>query len=146
MATGITIPTAGQPIDVKMMSEMATAINNLAATVNANPAAVSKIDNGTTDGPKESRTSSVKFHAFVVPIAAGNRKAGETIAWNANLDFTYTPVVVATVVSNTGILPENDVNIVIRNITPTSVSGNILFNRDGNVNISLNVMAMGIKQ
>jgi hypothetical protein len=146
MATGITTPQSGQPIDVKIISEMATAINNLASTVNANPSAVSKIDNGTTDGPKESRTSSVKFQAFVLPVPAGNRKAGDVISWNANLDFTYTPIVVVTPVSNTGIVAENDVNIIIRLTTPTNVSGNVLFNKDGNVNISLNVMAIGIKQ
>ena len=119
--SGISLPERGQPMDVKFVYDLANAVNNLAASLNDNTNATSYFSNGTSDAPQSRRTGAVKIHADVVKIAAGNKKAGTAEPWTLNVDFTYIPVAVATVVSNTGSVAEADVNVVITNITPQQI-------------------------
>lgn len=142
---GITLPERGQPMDVKFVYELANAVNNLAATLNDNTNAVSYFSNGTSDQPQSRRTGALKIHADVVKIAAGNKKAGQSEPWTLNVDFTYIPVAVATVVSNTSTIQEADVNVVITTVTSQQIKGNILYKKDGNLNVNINVIAVGIK-
>lgn len=142
----IAIPQAGQPIDIKLLTEITNEVNSLSRALVNEQFTNSKVDNG-VDAPKDIKTRSLKFYAFTKNIVTGTKKAGETSNWGPfPLDFQFKPVAVVTPVSKTAQIAETAISVVITDLQNSTISGRIYHHKDGNLNIDLNILVMGIKQ
>jgi len=145
----IAIPQAGQPIDIKLLTEITNEVNSLSRALVNEQFTNSKIDNG-VDAPKDIKTRSLKFYAFTKKnVASGTKKAGDVTQWSAPLDFQFKPVAVVTPVianANNSSVPGSAISVVITDLQNSSISGLIYHHKDGQVSIDLNILVMGIKQ
>jgi hypothetical protein len=142
----IPLPERGQPIDLNYLYQIANSINNLTNQISTSNT-TSVIDNGIN--PREDITTNrLRFYATTKNIVVGNINAGSSQNWSVDLapDFLFTPVAVATVQNNTASTAGNNITLVIRNITTSRVEGNILYNASGNIDININVIAIGVSR
>jgi hypothetical protein len=142
----IPLPERGQPIDLNYLYQIANSINNLTNQISTSNT-TSVIDNGIN--PREDITTNrLRFYATTKNIVVGNINAGASQNWSVDLspDFLFTPVAVATVQNNTASTAGNNITLVIRNITTSRVEGNILYNASGNIDININVIAIGVSR
>lgn len=143
----IPLPERGQPIDLNYLYQIASSINDLSNQVSTSNT-TSRVDNG-INPPEDVTSNKLRFYAITTrPIVVGNVNAGTSQNWSADFqpDFLFTPVVTATVQNNTASTAGNNVTLVIRNITTNKVEGNVLYNIGGSINISINVIAIGVSR
>jgi len=142
----IPLPERGQPIDLNYLYQIANSINNLTNQISTSNT-TSVIKNGINDR-EDVVTNKLRFYATTENIVVGNINAGSSQNWSVDLqpDFLFTPVAVATVVNNTASTAGNNVTLVIRNITTSRVEGNIIYNTSGNIDININVIAIGVSR
>lgn len=138
------LPERGQPLDIDYLYQMATQINSLTNQITSTSTSLSTIDNGIT-GRVDNTTNNLRFVAKTKSIKVGSVSAGTSEAWFEDFapDFLYVPIVVVTPVNNTLSTAGNNVTIVIKNVTTGRVDGNILYNTSGNVDLNINVIAIG---
>lgn len=142
----IPLPERGQPIDLNYLYQIANSINSLTNQVSTSNT-TSVIDNGIN--PREDiTTNKLRFYATTKNIVVGNINAGSSQNWSVDLapDFLFTPVAVATVQNNTASTAGNNITLVIRNTTTSRVEGNVLYNASGNIDININVVAIGVSR
>jgi hypothetical protein len=142
----IPLPERGQPIDLNYLYQIANSINNLSNQISTSNT-TSVIDNGIN--PREDITTNrLRFYATTKNIVVGNVNTGTSQNWSVDLspDFLFTPVAVATVQNNTASTAGNNITLVIRNITTSRLEGNILYNASGNIDININVIAIGVSR
>jgi hypothetical protein len=143
----IPLPERGQPIDLNYLYQIANSINNLSNQISTSNT-TSVIDNG-FDRREDITTNKLRFYATTKKIVTGNISQDfSSQGWSVDLqpDFLFTPVVVATVVNNTASPAGNNVTLVIGNITTNRVEGNIIYNKSGNIDININVIAIGVSR
>lgn len=143
----IPLPERGQPLDVDYLYSMASQINSLTNQIVSRSNTLSTIDNG-INGKKDSTTSNLRIVAKTKNIKVGTVTAGTTESWSETFspDFLYTPVVTVTPVSNNLSTAGNNVTVVIKSVGTGQVSGNIIYNAGGTVDISLNILAIGFNR
>lgn len=142
----IPLPERGQPIDLSYMYQIANSINDLSNEISGN-STTSVINNG-IDLREDARTNNLRFYATTATYEAGSVSAGTSRDWSVDFSptFLYVPVVTATVQNNTASTAGNNITLVIKNITTGKVDGNIRYNQAGNVNITINVIAIGLSR
>lgn len=142
----IPLPERGQPIDLAYMYQIANSINDLSNQISAN-ATTSVVNNG-IDLREDATTNNLRFYATTVTYEAGSVSAGASRDWSVDFSpsFLYVPVVTATVQNNTASTAGNNITLVIKNITTGKVDGNIRYNEAGSINISVNVIAVGLSR
>lgn len=142
----IPLPERGQPIDLAYMYQIADSINSLSNQI-SNNATTSVVNNG-IDLREDATTNNLRFYATTVTYEAGSVGAGTSRDWSVDFSpsFLYVPVVTATVQNNTASTAGNNITLVIKNITTGKVDGNIRYNEAGNINISINVIAVGLSR
>ena len=142
----IPLPERGQPIDLAYMYQIANSINDLNNQISGT-IATSTVNNG-IELREDLSTNNLKFYATTVTYEAGSVSAGTSRDWNVSFSpsFLYVPVVTATVQNNTSSTAGNNITLVIKNITTGRVDGNIRYNEAGSINISINVIAIGLSR
>lgn len=142
----IPLPERGQPIDLAYMYQMASAINDLSNKLSGNTA-TSVINNG-IDLREDATTNNLRFFASTVTYQSGSVGAGTSRDWSVDFSpaFLYVPVVTATVQNNTSSTAGNNITLVIKNITTGRADGNIRYNEAGSIDITINVIAVGISR
>jgi hypothetical protein len=145
----IPLPERGQPIDVSYLYQITSEINRLSDRVNAG-----SFNQFTLDVPGIAKqnvpTAESRVLAAVVSVNASDVKAGETkeFSYSYNGNFKYVPVATATVVNNvasgtTG-NAGNNVIVTLTDVNTNSLTGLIRFNVATNVNVSVNLIIVGI--
>jgi len=142
----IPLPERGQPIDLAYMYQIANSINDLNNQISGT-IATSTVNNG-IELREDLSTNNLKFYATTVTYEAGSVSAGTSRDWDVTFSpsFLYVPVVTATVQNNTSSTAGNNITLVIKNITTGRVDGNIRYNEAGSINISINVIAIGLSR
>jgi len=142
----IPLPERGQPIDLAYMYQIANSINDLNNQISGT-ISTSTVNNG-IELREDLSTNNLKFYATTVTYEAGSVSAGTSRDWNVSFSpsFLYVPVVTATVQNNTSSTAGNNITLVIKNITTGRVDGNIRYNEAGSINISINVIAIGLSR
>lgn len=140
------LPERGQPLDLTYIYQMANAINDLNNQVVSN--SVTSVINNGINLREEARTGNLRFYATTTSIQAGSVSAGTSRAWSADFspNFLYTPVVTATVQNNTSSTAGNNITLVIKSVTTGKVEGNLIYNAAGSIDITINVIAVGISR
>lgn len=145
MATAVPTPDRGQPIDVPYLYQLASAINSLSEKVQQST------ENYTTIYSREAqkedlKTANTKFFASFVDLPQKIKKnAGDTEKFQFSISgFKYPPIVTATPVNTGTSTASNDVTVVISNVTKDMINGFVRFNTAGEVDVAVNVIAIGI--
>jgi hypothetical protein len=135
----IPLPERGQPLDVNYIYDMVSQINSIANTIAVRSTSTSKVnDNSDT-------TSNLKFYSATKTLSTSNASGNTTESFFFNYpEFKFTPVVTITVVNNTGSTAGDDVIGTLRNIGTSRAEGVVRFNTSGAINLSVNMIAIGI--
>lgn len=143
----IPLPQRGQPIDLTYISDVANAVNNLAAQVSPSSYKYVTID---TDGSKQSvKASEARIIAGYVTVKSGATVTSgteEPFSYSfTGGEFKYVPIVTATpvIVGNATEAGKN-VTVVIKNVTTSKVDGIVKFNSSGDLSIAVNLVIVGI--
>jgi hypothetical protein len=141
----ISLPEKGQPIDVNYIYEMASQINSLTNALAVRSSSSSQVNKVTET------TGNLRFFASTLPVSAKTASSTEVIDMP---DFNYSsagfktpPVVVATVVNNggvSGVDAGNSATVILDSVGTSQSTGVIRFGLSGGLNISINVIALGI--
>ncbi len=132
----ISLPETGQPIDLNYITQIASSINQLTTTVNSRNSVASSINN------VSKLNNNLRFFGGTFGINKTKVSAGET----AEATFQYgpfdgIPVVTASIVQN-GKSPLADV--FLKDVTNSTARAIVVFRTNSAVNISLNLIAIGI--
>jgi hypothetical protein len=138
----INLPERGQPLDTEYLYAIVNQINSIENRLAVRQTSVSKV-NANTD-----TTSNMKFFAITQPLTTTQATANvvETITIPYGINFKFPPVVTATIVNNSGSKYGDDVICTLRNITTSGATAVVRFNVAGAVNLSVNLIAIGIPQ
>lgn len=140
------LPERGQPLDVAYLYDIAKQVNQNTKDISSS-GTTSVIDNG-INVPESILTNNIRIYATTEDIQTGSVTAGSSQEWSANFTsgFLYVPVVTATVKNNSGSEAGNNIFLSLKNIATGSVSGNLLYNSKGSIDITINIIAIGISR
>lgn len=143
----IPLPERGQPLDLSYIYTMANAINDISSKSGSAYNYVSVDTN--TNGRQNANVSDSKFVAGYLEVFNNSTvTAGSTAtfkySFSAGQEFKYPPVVTASPVNIGKTDAGKNVSIVLTSVTKSDVSGEINFNKAGNVSIGINIIAIGI--
>ena len=145
----IPTPDRGQPIDVPYLYELATAINNISDQIDASSQKYTTVYSREAQ-KQDLRTSDTKFFASFVDLPQQlSVTAGDTreFAFDiSNLGFKYPPIVTMTPVNTGTSTASNDVTVTISSTTTSRIDGFVRFNSTGQVDVAVNVIAIGVPE
>lgn len=135
----LSVPSRGQPLDVSYISQIAAQVNRLTTIVGDKVASFSTIN----DSSK--KTSDIKIYAKTVNVfSSTNKTDGDVVDYTVDFPaFNGIPVVTATIVSGTSSTIGDNAVVVLKNITSSSAQLRVTFFTGGNLNINVNVVAVG---
>jgi len=136
----VTLPERGQPIDLAYLYELAEQINTLTDSVALRSATSSQVNGVST------LASNVKFFAETRVLNKKEVSTGDTESFTVSFanNFKFEPVVTATVFNRDGSNIGNNVSVVIDKINTSTVQGTVRFNEAGNLDVAVNIIAVGI--
>lgn len=143
----IPTPDRGQPIDVPYLYQLATAVNSLAEQIDASSEKYTTVFSREAQ-KQDLKTSNTKFFASFVDLPQRIKKnVGDTEPFGFDISgFKYPPIVTATPVNTGTSKASNDVTVIISNVTLSRISGFVRFNTAGEVDIAVNVIAIGVPE
>ena len=141
----IPTPDRGQPIDVPYLYQLATAVNNISDQIDASSEKYTTVFSREAQA-QDLRTSDTKFFATFVDLLQPLKvNAGDVQPFDVAISgFKYPPIATATPVNTGTSTASNDVNVVITTVTLSTISGFVKFNSAGEVNIAVNIIAIGV--
>jgi hypothetical protein len=136
----IPLPERGQPLDVNYIYDIANQINNLTNTVAVRATATSRVNTSSDT------TGNLKFYAETKPLTVISATANGTESFFFTYPaFKFPPVVVITVINNSGSNAGNDVRYTLKKeATTTRAEGVVRFGSAGQVDLSISLIAIGI--
>lgn len=141
----IPTPDRGQPIDVPYLYQLATAINNISDQIDASSEKYATIFSREAQ-KQDLRTSDTKIFASFSDLPQKLKvAAGDVREFSFDISgFKYPPIVTATPVNTGTSTASNDVNVIITSVTLSRITGFVRFNTLGEVDIAVNVIAVGV--
>jgi hypothetical protein len=142
-------PDRGQPIDVPYIYTMVNAINSISDQVDSSSQKYTTIYS--RDVSKlDLRTSDTKFFASFVDLPQQLQvSAGDSRPFSfdvSGVSFKYAPIATVSPVNTGTGEASNDVSVTITSITNSRIDGFVRFNSSGQVNIAINVIAIGVPE
>lgn len=138
----LSTPNRGQPLDVDYIAQIATQVNELTTLVGDRTTSYSNINGASI------KTSEIKIFATSVNVTAATSSTdGDIVDVNVSYPaFRGYPVLTATVVSGASSNIGDDATVVIKNISSQQATLRVKFNKNGNLNINLNIIAVGFSE
>jgi hypothetical protein len=135
----ISLPERGQPLDVNYIYEMASQINNITNTIAVRSSSSSRVNTNSET------TSNLRIFATTIPLSITSVTGGDFEPFSFNYpELKFTPVATATTVNNTGSDAGKNTSVVLNTVSTTRAEGIVRFGTSGAVNISINVIVVGI--
>lgn len=136
------VPNQGQPLDTDYIAQMVQQINELTTAVGDRSTSYSNINNTSV------KTSEVKIFATTINVLSSTNKTdGDTVDVTVNYPaFRGFPVITATVVSGASSNIGDTATVVFKNISSQQATMRVIFHRGGNLNINVNVLAVGFSE
>lgn len=140
-------PDRGQPIDVPYIYQMTTAINDLADQIDASAAKYTTVYSREAQ-KQDLKTSDTKFYASFIDLPQQLQVSqGDTREFSFDIsgsNFKYPPIATVTPVNTGTSVASNDVIAVLSSITTSRIDGFVRFNSSGQVDIAINLIAIGV--
>jgi hypothetical protein len=139
------LPQQGQPLDVNYIYQVAREINSLNNQL-MQTKSNSVIDNGFLR--EEMRTNNVRFYATTQNVQSAQVAANSTQSFRVSFDppFLNTPIVVASIRNSENSTAGDQITLTTKNVSAGGANFNLLYNRAGNVNINIDVIAIGVSR
>lgn len=138
------MPQRGQPLDVKYISDIVGAVNeiynNTSNTVNNNTTISSSFPTQTKNSASIVNSAIWGFTERISKTATAGDEASFTINYNCK----YTPIVVATPWNVTGTEAGKNASVYINTVTNTSATLVVKFTSNGVATVDVNVLVIGI--
>jgi hypothetical protein len=135
----IPLPEKGQPLDVNYIYEMANQINNLTNTIAVRSSTSSRVNT------QSETTSNLRIFASTIPISTTSATSGQTETFSFNYpELKFVPVATATVVNNSGSDAGKAASVILNVVTTSKSEGVVRFGSSGAVDLSVNVIVVGI--
>jgi len=138
-------PEPGQPIDVSYIDQIVRTINDL--SVQVSPAIYKYV---TVDVPysasQSAKISETRIVGGYVDVFKGSQSVGgqKDFSYPLKPEFKYPPIVTASPVNIGATDAGKNVTVVIKSITTSRVDGVVNFNVNGDVNVGVNLIIVGI--
>jgi hypothetical protein len=141
-------PQEGQPLDLQYISDLVQSVIALSNDATKNNSYSNTFVKSQDDTTKYYRTANASFYAVYQPIVENKTIAAghlESFSYTFSHSFTHTPVVTVTPVNIGKTSPGNNVNVVVTDVTPGSISGYMKFNntKSGTATVGINIIAVG---
>jgi hypothetical protein len=140
-------PDRGQPIDVPYIYQVVTAINDLSDQIDQSSEKYTTVYSREVL-KRDLRTSDTKFFAsfydFPQQLSVTQGQTREFSFDISGLGFEYPPIAVVSPINTGTSIASNDVSAVISSITTSRIDGFVRFNSAGQVDVAINVIAIGI--
>jgi hypothetical protein len=135
----LSTPNRGQPLDVDYIAQIATQVNQLTTLVGDRSSSFSSVNDVSV------KTSDMKFFAKTVNVfASTNKTDGDAVDYTVSYPpFNGNPIVTATIVSGASSTIGDDATVVMKNISSSNCTFRITFNTGGNLDIFVNIIAIG---
>ena len=132
-------PNRGQPLDVDYISQIAGQVNQLTTLVGDRSSSFSTINDVTV------KTADIKMFAKTVNVfASTNKTDGDVVDYTISYPpFNGNPVVTATIVSGSSSSIGDDATVVLKNVSTSGCTFRVTFNTGGNLDIFVNILAIG---
>jgi hypothetical protein len=135
----IPLPERGQPLDVNYIYDMVSQINSITNTIAIRSTSTSRVNENSDT------TSNLRFFASTKTLSTTNASGNATESFFFTYpEFKFTPVVTVTLVNNTGSTAGDNVISTLRVVGTSRCEGVVRFNASGAVNLSVNIIALGI--
>jgi hypothetical protein len=135
----IPLPEKGQPLDVNYIYEMANQINNLTNTIAVRSSTSSRINT------QSETTSNLRIFASTISISRTAATSGQTETFSFNYpELKFVPVATATIVNNSGSDAGKASTAVLNIVTTSKAEGVVRFGASGAIDLSVNVIVVGI--
>lgn len=137
--SAISLPERGQPLDVNYVYDMASQINNLTNAITVRSSSSSKINENFET------TSNLKIFAATKTLTSATVKANDTeVFFFTYPEFKFVPVATVTVVNNSGSSTGESISTTLKSVLTSRSEGVVKFNAAGAVNLSINIIVIGI--
>jgi len=135
----IPTPNRGQPLDIDYLAILATQVNNLTTLVGDASASFSSINDTSV------KTSDLKIFAKTVNVFSSTSKTdGDVVDYTVNYPaFNGFPIITASIVSGSTSSIGDDATVVFKQISSSSATFRVTFNTGGNLDINVNILAIG---
>jgi hypothetical protein len=135
----LSIPSRGQPLDISYISQIASQVNRITTIVGDKISAFSSVN----DFSK--KTADLKIYAKTINVfSSTNKTDGDVVDYTVNYPaFNGLPVVTATILAGSSSSIGDNATIVLKNVTTSSTTFRVTFYSGGNLDISVNVIAVG---
>jgi hypothetical protein len=144
------LPQRGQPIDLTYISDIVTAINNIASAVMPSSSYRYLTVDTPASGKQSIRTSDARIiggYAEIVTNATVSAGFEKEFSYDFNVgEFTYAPIVTATPVNIGKTAAGQNLSVIIKEITTSNVTGVVKFNTSGEASVGINLIVVGIPQ
>jgi hypothetical protein len=136
----LSTPNRGQALDIDYISQIAGQVNQLTTLVGDRSSSFSSINDVTL------KTADIKMFAKTVNVfASTNKTDGDVVDYTISYPpFNGNPVVTATIVSGSSSSIGDDATVVLKNVSTSSCTFRVTFNTGGNLDIFVNVLAIGM--
>jgi spore germination protein YaaH len=141
----ISPPERGQPLDLDYIYQIVSQVNALNNAIASRGSSSSRI-NTTSE-----TTANLRIWAQTIAIAEKSASNTQVISMPdfnySSAGFKQVPVVTATIVNNGGVTGTdagNSAQVILNNVNAQSASGIVRFGLSGGINISVNLVAIGI--
>ena len=136
----LSTPNRGQALDIDYISQIAGQVNQLTTLVGDRSSSFSTINDVTV------KTADIKMFAKTVNVfASTNKTDGDVVDYTISYPpFNGNPVVTATIVSGSSSSIGDDATVVLKNVSTSSCTFRVTFNTGGNLDIFVNVLAIGM--
>jgi hypothetical protein len=139
----LSLPQQGQPLDVNYIYQIAREINSLNNQL-MQTKTNSVIDNGFQR--EEMRTNNVRFYAATENVVSASVKANSSQERRVSFDppFLNTPIVVGSIRNSQNSTAGNNIILTTKNVSAGGAVFELLYNKDGNVNVNIDIIAIGV--
>jgi hypothetical protein len=135
----ISLPERGQPLDVNYIYDMASQINNLSNAIAIRSTSSSKVNENSDT------TSNLRFYAATTKLNITKVSANDLQPFSFTYpEFRFAPVAVVSVVNIDRTTAGDDVSCTLQEVLTTTAKGIVKFNTGGAVNLSVNIIVVGI--
>ena len=135
----LSTPNRGQALDIDYISQIAGQVNQLTTLVGDRSSSFSSINDVTL------KTADIKMFAKTVNVfASTNKTDGDVVDYTISYPpFNGNPVVTATIVSGSSSSIGDDATVVLKNVSTSGCTFRVTFNTGGNLDIFVNILAIG---
>jgi hypothetical protein len=142
------LPQRGQPIDLTYISDIVTAVNNIAASVMPTSSYKYVTVDTPASGRQSVRTSDARIIGGYVDVVSNTTvTAGFEKEFSYDFqvgEFAYAPIVTATPVNIKKTTAGQNLSVVIKEVSTSKVFGVVRFNSAGDVSVGVNLIVVGI--